>query len=306
MDYRIEKLSAQNIHHLIPLYRVVFQQAVTLPYLLKKYNTSSLGVGFIGFIAFTPSGTTAGYYGVIPCIFNIEGQPVLAAQSADTMTHPDHRKKGLFKILAGRTYDLARGQNIQFIFGFPNQNSISGFIRLNWQFLPDQLQVFSLKSRGFPYLSLLKRSSTLSAWYKILQEKLLGKERISESFFEHSRNGVRHDNGFISYKTYNDTHMATINKVKAWIKADGKLKVGSVHGLNAGNVGEFLNGLKQLASRLGCNEILFITSKNSSLYDVLCKTLTPRDAFPIGFYSLQDRSFSFEKVSFNYCDIDIF
>ncbi|MBA4055136.1 MAG: hypothetical protein C0490_10515 [Marivirga sp.] len=307
VDYRIEKLSAQNIHHLIPLYQAVFKQTVTFSFFQKKYNTRSLGVEFIGFIAFTPTGMAAGYYGVIPCLFEVKGQTVLAAQSADTMTHPDHRKKGLFNMLATRTYELAREQKIQFIFGFPNQHSLPGFKRLKWQFLPDQLQVFVLKSGGFSYSRFLNKSSALSALYRILLNRYFGRERITESFFEqHRQDGIRHDNAFLSYKAYNATHIVNIGSVKAWVKADGGLKVGSVQGLNKSNVADFLNHLKKLATRLGCNKVIFITSKGSSLYDILHKELASQDAFPIGFYSLQDPSFTFENVSFEYCDIDIF
>jgi GNAT acetyltransferase-like protein len=306
VDYRIEQLSSANIHHLIPLYRATFQKAVTLSHLLKKYETASLGAAFIGFIAFTRTGEAAAYYGAIPCIFAINGEEILAAQSADTMTHPDHRKKGLFTTLATRTYSLAREQKIQFIFGFPNQNSLPGFIRLNWKFLPDQLQIFVLKAHGFPYRRLLNRSPTLTAWYKMLVSNFLRTERISPSFFEQKDNGMKHDHSFVSYKTYNDTYTVAINTVKTWIKIDGKLKVGAVHGLNTGNVVSFLSGLKKLAFRLGCNDVIFITSKNSPLYQVLNKNLRSEDAFPIGFYPLQDRVFDFENISFEYCDIDIF
>ena len=307
VDYRIEKLSSQNIHLLVPLYREVFQQTITLSFLLKKYNTRSLGVEFIGFIALTSEDTVAAYYGVIPCLFDIDGNSMLAAQSADTMTHPLHRKKGLFQLLALRTYDLAREQNIQFIFGFPNQNSISGFTRLKWQFLPDQLQVFILNSDGFGYSRLLRKSRTLFSVYKIMVGFILGKEVFSESFFERQNiDGIRHDHFFISYKTYNTTHIVTIGTITVWFKVDGKLKIGMVKGINAANVSGFLIEIKKIASRLGCNEVVFMASKTSALYLILSKKLTPQDAFPIGFLPLQNVSIDFKHVCFVYCDLDIF
>jgi len=306
VEYRIEKLSAQNIHHLVPLYQAAFDQSVSLQFLLKKYNTRPFGVEFIGFIAFASNGIAAAYYGVIPCFFKLDGKTVLAAQSADTMTHPDHRKQGLFQRLAAKTYDLAREQNIQFIFGFPNQNSLPGFIKLNWQFLPDQLQVFTLRATGFAYARLLKKLPLLSAFYEIIVSQLLGEKQIDQSFFENkNEDGVSHDNTFIAYKTYNTTHVAAINTVKVWVKADGKLKVGAIHGLHKTSAEDFLRRLKKLATKLGCRDVIFMTSKNSSLYQILINAVTPKDAFSIGFLPLQAGSFSFENVLFEYCDVDI-
>ncbi len=297
----------QNIHHLVPLYRAAFHLRVTIPFLLKKYDTRSLGVEFIGFIAFTSTGMAVGYYGVIPCFFQLKGNSIVAAQSADTMTHPEHRKKGLFQQLAKQTYDLAREQNIRFIFGFPNQNSLPGFIKLKWQFLPDQFQVFTIRAGGFAYARLLKKSALLSLFYNILLDRILGDEASGESFFEEkTEDGVRHDHKFLAYKTYNVTHFVNINKVKLWIKADGKLKVGAVQELSKNNAIDFFHHLTKLASWLGCSEVIFMTSKHSLLYQMLQDTLTPKNAFPIGFLPLQDELLSFENTMFEYCDVDIF
>lgn len=307
VDYRIEKLSAQNIHHLAPLYRAAFNQSVSLQFLLKKYNTHFVGVEFIGFIAFTPMGMAAGFYGVIPCLFQIKGRKVVAAQSADTMTHPDHRKKGLFQMLAKQTYALAREQNIQFVFGFPNEHSLHGFVNLKWQFLPDQFQMFSVSTGGFPYARLLKKSSLLYIFYQTLLARIVGNEHVVAGLFEKTAaDGVLHDQSFLAYKTYNATHILSISNVNIWIKTDGTLKIGAVQGLDKNNADAFLSRLKKLASRLGCSEVIFMTSKHSSLYQILREILTPKDAFPIGFLPLRDPSFSFENLSFEYCDVDIF
>jgi hypothetical protein len=307
VEYRIEKLSEQNIQHLVPLYRAAFHQSVLPSYLLKKYNTRSLGVEFIGFIAFTPKAVAAAYYGVIPCLFQLKGKTVVAAQSADTMTHPEHRQKGLFQLLAQQTYDLAREQNIQFIFGFPNQHSLPGLVKLKWQFLADQLQMFKISVGGLAYARILKKSDLMSLLYNTLLSRFLGNERPAESFFEkRTADGVRHDRTFFAYKTYNATHIVKISNAKIWIKADGKLKVGAVQGLYKNNAVDFLRRIKKLASRLGCSELIFMTCKHSALYQVLSETLTPKDAFPIGFLPLQEEPLVVEHISFEYCDVDIF
>lgn len=307
MEYQIERLSAQNIHHLVSLYLKVFGQVTSKSFLLKKYDTKAIGVDYVGFIAIAPSGIAAAYYGVIPCNFQISGERVVAAQSADTMTHPDFRKKGLFQLLAKKTYELAPTLNIQFIFGFPNQDSYPGFVKLGWKFLPDQLQVFSVKTGSIAYGRLLRRPPVLSHLYDSIISRVLGGERITPAFFDDEATiGQTHDETFCSYKTYHSTYIVPINGGSAWIRMDGALKVGAVKGLNKSNSLHFLKRLKEIASRWGCSEVTFITSKHSVLYNVLIETLTPRDAFPIGYLPLQDDHLSLDRASFEYCDIDIF
>ena len=307
MDYRIEKLSAENIHHLIPLYKAVFREKVSHKFLLKKYDTQSVGPEFVGFIAHTPNGTAVAYYGVIPCFFQLNGKKVIAAQSADTMTHPDHRKKGLFQKLALKTYALAAEQGIKFVFGFPNQDSYPGFIKLNWQSLPDQLQAFTIKAANFNYSRPIYRIPGLFFLYTILLNGIFGAERPDHSFFrENISDEIIRDDTFCLYKKYSTTHIITINKVKAWIKVDGKLKVGAVHGLNESNAERFLQRLTAVASRLGCGEVIFMTSKYSTLYEILKKDLTPKDAFPIGYLPLLAEKVSMADPSFEYCDADFF
>jgi hypothetical protein len=307
VDYRIEKLSAKNIHDLIPLFKTVFHEKVTPKFLLKKYDTRSVGPEFVGFIAYSPQEKAVAYYGVIPCFFQLNGKKVVAAQSADTMTHPDHRKKGLFQNLALKTYALAAELDIKFVFGFPNQDSYPGFMKLNWQFLPEQLQVFTIKAANISYARLLYRTPGLFPLFNILLNGIFDAEGPDKSFFnEKISDGMIYDDAFCLYKKYNATHMITIEKVKAWIKIDGKLKVGAVKGLSESNASEFLKRLTAIASWLGCGEVIFMTSKYSLLYEMLKKHLTPKDAFPIGFFPLQSENVSLAGASFEYCDADFF
>jgi Acetyltransferase (GNAT) domain len=307
VDYRIEKLSAENIRDLIPLYKAVFYEKVSHKFLLKKYDTRLVGPEFVGFIAYTPNGMAVAYYGVIPCFFRLNGKKVIAAQSTDTMTHPHHRKKGLFQNLALKTYALAAEQNIKFVFGFPNQDSFPGFMKLNWQFLPDQLQAFTIKTANLSYARLLYRIPGLFFLYNIFLNGLFGLEHPDSMFFiENISDGLIHDDKFCLYKKYNTTHIVTIDKVRAWIKVDGKLKVGAVKGLSENNAAGFLKGLTTIASRIGCGEVIFMTSKHSFLYEILKKALTPKDAFPIGFLPLQSENVSMTDASFEYCDADFF
>ena len=78
------------------------------------------------------------FYTVMPVRLRLGGEAVLAAQSMDTMTHPDYRGRGLFLKLAKACYDLAASIGVEVLYGFPNDNSYPGFIRrLNWDHTGD-------------------------------------------------------------------------------------------------------------------------------------------------------------------------
>ena len=83
-------------------------------------------------------GRAAGFYTVWPVKVRLGNETVMAAQSMDTMTHPDYRGRGVFVQLAQACYDLAASRGFEVLYGFPNQNSYPGFIRrLNWDHTGD-------------------------------------------------------------------------------------------------------------------------------------------------------------------------
>jgi hypothetical protein len=134
-EYMFERLTDQNLHDLQILIKDLYGREEPIENLIRKYDTSTWGVQYIGYIAYSKNREVAAYYGVFPVMLEIHGENILAAQSGDTMTHRHHQRKGLFIQLAYMTYELAKEVGIQFIFGFPNDNSFPGFQKkLNWKF----------------------------------------------------------------------------------------------------------------------------------------------------------------------------
>ena len=67
------------------------------------------------------------HYAVIPRVFRYKNETILGSMSLNTATAPNHQGKGLFKKLATKTYELASNNNIKFVCGIANQNSIYAF-----------------------------------------------------------------------------------------------------------------------------------------------------------------------------------
>ncbi|MEO6404099.1 MAG: GNAT family N-acetyltransferase [Ferruginibacter sp.] len=75
----------------------------------------------------------AAIYTALPVLFKIDGKTIPALQSIDTMTDEFHRGKGLFIKLAAALYEDAAERKFALVYGFPNQNSASGFFKkLKW------------------------------------------------------------------------------------------------------------------------------------------------------------------------------
>jgi hypothetical protein len=76
----------------------------------------------------------AALYAVFPVIFKRFGEKINAVQSIDTITDVKYRGMGLFKKLALDCYNNASSDGVEFVYGFPNDQSAPGFFKsLGWK-----------------------------------------------------------------------------------------------------------------------------------------------------------------------------
>ena len=133
-QYSLVRLNDENFEDLLVIYKSAFGIDPSIDDLRKTFNTSNFVDKNVGYIAYFNEKEPAAFYGVFPCFMNINGKKTLVCQSWDTMTHANHRRKGLFIKLAKKTYDLCENLGIKLVFGFPNENSYPGFVKkLNWK-----------------------------------------------------------------------------------------------------------------------------------------------------------------------------
>src|ERR1044072_3132440 len=118
-DYCIVRLDESKLPDLAFLHKAVYGNEKSLDYWKKKYDTKYTGVEYIGFVAYNNENIPVAYYGVLPCFIQEKDNIILAAQSGDTMTHPQYRYKGMFVELSNITFDLCKQQEIRLVFGFP-------------------------------------------------------------------------------------------------------------------------------------------------------------------------------------------
>ncbi len=135
--YYIQKIGSENFDMLIPLMKDCFGMEVNIDYFQWKYIQNPAG-SFIGFVAIENESKEVGaYYGVIPQRFLIDGVEKNIYQSCDTMTHSNHRRKGLFKMLAQECFQFLKENNELFIIGFGGAQSTPGFLKFGWRHIFD-------------------------------------------------------------------------------------------------------------------------------------------------------------------------
>ena len=132
MDYRIEQFKTDDnsileIQHLLQLVFEKNAAKFSFEYLKWQYVENPAGP-VIGFNAYKDD-VLAAHYETVPVYMNINGEKTLGLLSKDTATHPEHRGKHLFTLLAEHTYQYAAENGYKFVIGVANANSVSGFVK---------------------------------------------------------------------------------------------------------------------------------------------------------------------------------
>ena len=132
-SYDLKRIGPEDFSLLIPLMKDCFGMDADIEYFRWKFTQNPAG-SFIGFIAVDGfTNEVGGYYGVIPQVFELNGETRTIYQSCDTMTHSSHRRRGLFRKLAMRCYEELENENKFFVIGFGGGQSTPGFIKFGWK-----------------------------------------------------------------------------------------------------------------------------------------------------------------------------
>src|ERR1019366_8164946 len=104
-----------------------------------------------------PDNEVASYYGSIPQVFSVNGEKQIIYQTCDLMTHSNHRRKGLFQLLAAHCYSYLKEQDKFFLTAFGGDQSTPGFLKFGWQHITDIVNYFY--PRQFLFLSGFRESA---------------------------------------------------------------------------------------------------------------------------------------------------
>lgn len=162
------KFSFDDTKKLSETYELCFGTKVDERYFKWKYIDNPAGE-VAAFVAGASDGTIAAFYGVLPEIYLVNGNTKRIYQSMDTMTHPDFQRRGLFGLLAKKTYEyVAETEGELKIVGIPGLTSYPGFVKkLEWTDI-HQFKYFFTNRILFKAAGLLRR--TKKAKFEIITE----------------------------------------------------------------------------------------------------------------------------------------
>ena len=263
-EYSIEKISSTHYPLLKALFLNAFELKISVEEISRRFDTLSLGLPVIGFIAIHQSTKkAAAYYGVFPCKALIGGQIVQIAQSGDTMTHEDHRRKGFFTTLAKLTYKECEKLGVKLIIGQPNQYSYHGLVNsLKWKHLDEIVRWdMKLKFKTFPLSKLFRRNRFFSPIYLRYARFILRNYTLTgiSSFnnpISSALGKILRDKNYIDYKRSDDKFFIKIDDVVIWTRLTDILWIGDFDNYEK-ITPEVLEKLKRLAFWLGYNTISF-------------------------------------------------
>jgi Acetyltransferase (GNAT) domain len=313
--YSIVRLSLENISDLAALHADVYDSApageALVTHYVNKYNTEYTGVSFAGFIAYNHQLQPVAYYGVVPCFIQQGEKKILAAQSADTMTHPKHRFKGMFVELSLMTFNLCRQLGIQLLFGFPNENSYHGAVnKLGWQPVTG-MSCFTIPVKTIPLTSIVRRLPFLSKWYHRYRSMVLRgvpatADSLSNTVVTEGFAGTCRDADYNAYKNgFGKSRVVMLAGANIRISLREALLIGDMNGVTDQNAEEVIARLKRLARRLGLRQIQFHCSEGISLHRLFRNKIAPISSYHV---LIQDfgATISPSALRFVFADLDIF
>jgi len=307
-EYTIERINDNNLHDVGLLHHAIYGSHLPKGYYHKKYGTAYTGATYTGFIAYNNRLPIA-FYGVVPCFLQCGETRVLAAQSTDTMTHPEYRKKGLLTEVHRYVLNLSREEGIKILFGFGNQDSIPIYKhKYNWE-ENGIMDRFEIPVRANQIIGFLRTKPVLKnifTFYQkaVLKRYVLPQAGINSQDIQHGYCGVYRDQQYLEHKKYNDTIVISIGKSKVWVKTSNDLMIGDIE-LIDNTLDEVIAGIKKMAKQLGIQKIHFIASRPSILHDLFVKKYEAIPAFPVLYKDLGS-GLELGKIKFTFADIDIF
>lgn len=310
-EYKIERIGSESFSDLSIIFRSAFEKEMPVKMMQQKFSTSAFGTSFIGYIAYSTGGEPAAYYGVFPCMVYYNGNKFLAAQSGDTMTHKNHQGKGLFTMLAKKTYELAKAEGIHFVFGFPNENSFPGFVRkLQWEHF-DDMSSYEIRVKTVPWIRLKNTLKVPQKWHNNWCRFIFSFYKNGHSFESSSKTNetpvVDHSHEFFQYKSYNANYLKTISGKNIWFKHDEMfLVIGDMEFIDEASFLKTLKSLKGLAFLCGLPHLRFYTSSNTIGEKLFARYGNKmQNTYPVGGINLTG-IFPMEKLKFTAADNDTF
>lgn len=308
---RLAQLDDENFPLFHRLFNTVFKQKHPVDWLLRKYNTSYLGITqrYLGYLAINEAGEAVSYCGHIPFQFEVKGQQFLGAHSCDHMTLEAYRGQGLFQLLNTKAEALVLAADISLIFGFPNQNNHPILVKhAGWEII-DTMQAFVFSVNTLPLAGILSKRSWLNRFYQLWCKRCMAFYQTHHQPISSVKGaGLLRDEAFFSYKrAFRKSEVLAFENGRVWLHLSSQLAIGDLELRSTGTLDGLIEELKKLAQKLMISRITFLCSSYHPLVSGLSAIIPPVMGNGVGLkYLNKDQVGKLPPLLFAYGDYDTF
>lgn len=198
-----------DISSFISLFNIVYHQNIDKEYFDWKYNRNP-GGPCIMLVAEHPVQGIVGFAALTPYRIWLNGREGLCAQGADTMVHPDFRRKGIFTELTTRLLKELKKQNYLFRYSAPGTMSMPGYLNLGSSvlgFIPHKVRLNPLNyllrkaGRKFPTPEPGEVARSREGWrMEVLTTADERLDRLDADLAGISKVRVRRDSSYLNWR----------------------------------------------------------------------------------------------------------
>ncbi|MFC6825978.1 GNAT family N-acetyltransferase [Halopelagius fulvigenes] len=145
VEYTIRAFRAEDVDDFLDLFSATFDSERGRRWFAWKYEENPY-VDHVPIFVAEADGTLVGARPFFALDMSVGGERRLALQPADTMVHPDHRRRGLFTRMTETAIEEYGGAEPSFFFNFPNDNSSSGYLNLGWRKVTEQPTYYRIQN----------------------------------------------------------------------------------------------------------------------------------------------------------------
>lgn len=300
------KFEPKDFPALVIIFQKAFGKKVTIDYLKRKYDSTSLGIDSISAIAFDGD-IPIGVYGAIPQLFKDGNEEFLIAHACDSFTIPGYQKKGVHYNLALVSYDLMRKCQIKMVYAYHSENTYYSTKKLDWkEHIP--MERFHVSAAFIPLSKIFNKIGLNHVYQRFISKKLAAFKCTPEQNPFEKEDKIYHNysESFYQYKSgFYLHHCIKVNNCFFYLKVDSIMKIGHVNFSDAETLKKGVQALIQICKSVGISEILFQTDPSSKLNEALCSIYDSKPSWLIG-YLLFDESLEVNRIGFNFSELDTF
>lgn len=135
--------------HILSLFQTSFKRPMSEKYWQWRFQQIERAENLI--LLAWENDILVGHYAVSPLSISFKNEKLSAALSLTTMVHPNWQRKNIFTLLASQLYEKLWEDGYECVFGFPNNNSFTGFTsKLNWTAINDIIKLRCVIPRSKP------------------------------------------------------------------------------------------------------------------------------------------------------------